>query len=173
MHTRDLTRALVLAVLALLPMEPAGAQAPVAGPPGPGGGPRAALLPPVNPATSPLLRGFRWREIGPLTMGGRVDDLAVVESDPRTFYVGFATGGLWKTVNAGTTFWPVFDTLRHRVDRGRGGLTVRPRTSSGSAPERGTTGRARRSATASTGRRTRVRRSPTSACGRRRASTAW
>jgi photosystem II stability/assembly factor-like uncharacterized protein len=43
-------------------------------------------------------------------MGGRVDDIAVVENDPRVFYVGFATGGLWKTVNAGTTFHPVFDT---------------------------------------------------------------
>ena len=43
-------------------------------------------------------------------MGGRVDEISVVESDPRIFYVGYATGGLWKTVNAGTTFEPVFDT---------------------------------------------------------------
>ncbi len=30
--------------------------------------------------------------------------------DPHTFFVGFATGGLWKTTNNGTTFKPVFDT---------------------------------------------------------------
>lgn len=50
-----------------------------------------------------------WRNIGPTIMGGRVSDLAVVESDPSTFYVGTATGGVWKTVNHGTTFEPVFD----------------------------------------------------------------
>lgn len=89
---------------------PALAQGPVEGPPGPAGGPRAALGPPVNPTADPLLRGFRWRSIGPITMGGRADEVAVVERDPRVFYIGYATGGLWKTVNAGTTFRPVFDT---------------------------------------------------------------
>jgi photosystem II stability/assembly factor-like uncharacterized protein len=38
-----------------------------------------------------------------------VDDIAVVESDSKTYYVGFATGGLWKTTNRGTTFESVFD----------------------------------------------------------------
>jgi len=42
-------------------------------------------------------------------MGGRIDDVAVVESNPSTFYVGFATGGIWKTTNNGTTFTPIFD----------------------------------------------------------------
>ncbi len=52
---------------------------------------------------------LEWREIGPTIMGGRVADLAVVESDPAVFYVGTATGGLWKTVNHGTSFESVFD----------------------------------------------------------------
>ncbi len=52
---------------------------------------------------------LEWRNIGPTIMGGRVSDLAVVETDPSTFYVGTATGGVWKTVNHGTTFEPVFD----------------------------------------------------------------
>ena len=55
-------------------------------------------------ATSAL----RFRTIGPTIMGGRVAELAVVESDPSTFYVGVATGGLWKTENAGITFEHVF-----------------------------------------------------------------
>ncbi|MBI2073105.1 MAG: hypothetical protein HYT81_08760 [Gemmatimonadetes bacterium] len=77
------------------------------------GGPgqqQAPAAPAINQATDPLLRPFRWRSIGPVGQGGRVDDFAAVESDPSTFYVGFATGGVWKTTNHGTTFDPVFDT---------------------------------------------------------------
>ena len=64
----------------------------------------------INAAGHPLLQGFRWRSIGPTGQGGRVDDLAVHPEDPRTFYVGFATGGLWKTTNNGTTFESIFDS---------------------------------------------------------------
>jgi photosystem II stability/assembly factor-like uncharacterized protein len=63
----------------------------------------------VNATADPLLRSFRWRTIGPVAQGGRVDDVAVVERDPRIFYVAFATGGVWKTENAGTTFEPIFE----------------------------------------------------------------
>ena len=55
------------------------------------------------------LKALAFRNIGPATMGGRVDDVAVVESNPQTFYVATASGGIWKTVNSGTTFAPVFD----------------------------------------------------------------
>jgi hypothetical protein len=64
----------------------------------------------INVAADPLLRGFRWRSIGPVGQGGRVDDIAVDERNPSTYYVGFATGGIWKTINNGVTFTPVFDT---------------------------------------------------------------
>jgi photosystem II stability/assembly factor-like uncharacterized protein len=57
-----------------------------------------------------MLKGFRWRSIGPVGQGGRIDDIAVVENEPRTWYVGYATGGVWKTTNAGITFEPVFET---------------------------------------------------------------
>jgi photosystem II stability/assembly factor-like uncharacterized protein len=56
-----------------------------------------------------MLRRLVWRGIGPASMGGRLDDIAVVESNPYIFYVGFATGGVWKTINNGTTFQPIFD----------------------------------------------------------------
>jgi photosystem II stability/assembly factor-like uncharacterized protein len=52
---------------------------------------------------------MEFREIGPANMGGRVADLAVVESDPRIFYVGLGAGGVWKTENDGMTWDPVFD----------------------------------------------------------------
>ena len=70
-------------------------------------------------ATSAL----RFREIGPTIMGGRVADLAVVESDPSTFYVGVATGGVWKTENAGITFEHVF---RDEATASVGDVTVAP-----------------------------------------------
>ncbi|HUF67970.1 MAG TPA: hypothetical protein VMM79_04900 [Longimicrobiales bacterium] len=66
--------------------------------------------PPVNRATDPLLRGFQWRAIGPIGQGGRIDDIEVVEGNTSTYYIGFATGGLWKTTNNGTTFESIFDS---------------------------------------------------------------
>jgi photosystem II stability/assembly factor-like uncharacterized protein len=55
------------------------------------------------------LKALKFREIGPANMGGRIDDVAVVESNPSTFYIGLASGGVWKTVNGGTTLTPIFD----------------------------------------------------------------
>ena len=74
---------------------------------GPGGQPPPA--PPVNASSDPLLRGFTFRSIGPATMGGRVDDIEGVIDDPLTVWVGFATGGLWKTANGGRTWTSMFD----------------------------------------------------------------
>ena len=64
---------------------------------------------PVNESDDPLLKRFTWRSIGPAVMGGRIDDIAVDESNPSVIYVGYATGGIWKTVNNGTTWTPIFD----------------------------------------------------------------
>jgi hypothetical protein len=55
------------------------------------------------------LKNLHFRAIGPAVMGGRVDDIAAVESDPRIFYVGAAAGGLLKTVNGGMTWTSMFD----------------------------------------------------------------
>ncbi len=76
----------------------------------PFGQPSQPAVPPINQSDDPLLKTFVWRSIGPASMGGRIDDIVGVESSPSTFYVGFATGGVWKTVNNGTTFTPIFDT---------------------------------------------------------------
>ena len=93
------------------------AQAPQGQAQAPAGQPRVAQAPqpapplpaPINVSDDPLLKPFRFRSIGPASMGGRIDDIAVVESDPSVMYVGFATGGLWKTINNGTTWTPIFD----------------------------------------------------------------
>ncbi|MBI2834268.1 MAG: hypothetical protein HYX76_07560 [Acidobacteria bacterium] len=56
-----------------------------------------------------LLNKLAWRNIGPAIMGGRIDDIVAVESDPRIIYVAAASGGLWKTTNNGVTWTPIFD----------------------------------------------------------------
>src|SRR5688572_20912514 len=56
-----------------------------------------------------LFSGLELRGIGPAIFSGRVVDLAVDPRDTRTWYVAVASGGIWKTTNAGTTFTPVFD----------------------------------------------------------------
>lgn len=55
------------------------------------------------------LKPLAWRSIGPANMAGRVATIALAPGNPKTYFVGFATGGLWKTTNNGTTFEPVFD----------------------------------------------------------------
>jgi photosystem II stability/assembly factor-like uncharacterized protein len=56
-----------------------------------------------------VFSGLELRGIGPALTSGRVGDLAVDPRDPRTWYVAVASGNLWKTTNAGTTFTPIFD----------------------------------------------------------------
>ena len=63
----------------------------------------------AQPAHEAALKNMKFREIGPAIMGGRVDDFAVVESDPRIIYVGSAAGGVFKTINGGASWDPIFD----------------------------------------------------------------
>jgi photosystem II stability/assembly factor-like uncharacterized protein len=53
---------------------------------------------------------LHWREIGPAAMSGRISDLAVYENNSNIWYVATAHGGVWKTVNNGTTFEAQFQT---------------------------------------------------------------
>ncbi len=55
------------------------------------------------------LDALRPRNIGPAIMSGRIVDLAVAETDPVTFYVASATGGVFKTTDNGITLVPVFE----------------------------------------------------------------
>src|SRR5664279_646701 len=63
----------------------------------------------IAPAGGPFDR-LHFRSIGPAVTSGRIDDIAVLERDPRIFYIAAATGGLWKTTNNGITLVPVFDS---------------------------------------------------------------
>jgi photosystem II stability/assembly factor-like uncharacterized protein len=55
------------------------------------------------------LSGLRLRNIGPAFMSGRIGDIAKNPTDRSTWYVGVASGNVWKTTNNGTTWTPIFD----------------------------------------------------------------
>jgi len=76
-----------------------------------GRGGQAPATPPPNASTDPLLRGFQFRSIGPAVMMGRVDDIQGSEKDPMIIYVGFATGGLWKSTDGGEHWHSQFDNM--------------------------------------------------------------
>lgn len=56
-----------------------------------------------------LVKNIDFTNIGPTIMSGRVADVDVNPNNTAEFYVGYASGGLWHTVNNGTTFTPILD----------------------------------------------------------------
>src|SRR5437870_13804202 len=70
----------------------------------------------VNMAPSDdLIAGLRWRNIGPFH-GGRVSAVTGAIGQPGVFYLGAPAGGIWKTTNAGVSWFPIFDPFTN-VDR--------------------------------------------------------
>ncbi|MBU0640882.1 MAG: glycosyl hydrolase [Planctomycetes bacterium] len=62
-----------------------------------------------GPMSAGTFAGLKLRSIGPALMSGRVADFAVDPQNRRHYFVAVASGGVWKTTNAGTTWKPVFD----------------------------------------------------------------
>ncbi len=62
-----------------------------------------------GPLSSATFDAFKLRNIGPAFMSGRIADIAIVQDDPATWYVGVGSGGVWKTENAGTTWTSLFE----------------------------------------------------------------
>ena len=56
-----------------------------------------------------LIQDLTWRSIGPANMSGRISDIEAVENDFATVFVASASGGVFKSTNAGTTWTPIFD----------------------------------------------------------------
>jgi photosystem II stability/assembly factor-like uncharacterized protein len=54
-------------------------------------------------------QNLRFRSIGPAVMGGRIHDIEALPRNPAVVYVASASGGLWKSINKGTTWTPIFD----------------------------------------------------------------
>ncbi len=63
----------------------------------------------AQPLDMELLKGMKARSIGPGGMSGRVTAIDVESRNDAVFYIGTASGGLWKTSNGGVNFKPVFD----------------------------------------------------------------
>ena len=63
----------------------------------------------AQPSTADLAQAFPWRNIGPANMMGRISAVDGYHADYRVLLVGAASGGVWKTTNAGTTWTPIFD----------------------------------------------------------------
>ena len=59
--------------------------------------------------TPDLFKALKPRNIGPASMSGRITTIDAVISQPDTWYVGAASGGVWKTTNAGATWTSIFD----------------------------------------------------------------
>ena len=55
-----------------------------------------------------LFKGLEWRSVGPVVQGGRLIDIEGVPGEPYSFYVAYASGGIWKTTNNGISFEPLF-----------------------------------------------------------------
>lgn len=56
-----------------------------------------------------LIKDMQWRNIGPANMGGRISDVEALDDDFTHVLVASASGGVWKSINAGTTWEPIFD----------------------------------------------------------------
>lgn len=64
---------------------------------------------PRDPMSTPTFNGLRFRSLGPAFTSGRVIGFAVDPNNSAHYFVAAASGGVWKTVNNGTTWTPVFD----------------------------------------------------------------
>ncbi len=68
-----------------------------------------AQTPSLGPMTASDFNQFTWRYLGPTTFSGRITGFAVPQGQSQTYYVLTASGGLWKTVNGGISFEPIFE----------------------------------------------------------------
>lgn len=62
------------------------------------------------PLESISISGLKWRNVGPALTSGRISDFAFNPNNPFEYYVATSSGGVWKTVNSGVTYEPIFDS---------------------------------------------------------------
>src|ERR1700730_6883504 len=77
----------------------------------------ASPSPSASPSSSPaatgtidekLFKGMQWRQVGPFR-GGRALTIEGVVGEPDTYYFDGVAGGIWKTVDGGASWTPLFD----------------------------------------------------------------
>ena len=62
-----------------------------------------------SPLNSGTFSGFKARNVGPAMKSGRIADIAIHPENNNVWYVAVGSGGVWKTLNSGTTWTPIFD----------------------------------------------------------------
>ena len=72
---------------------------------------------------SATFSGIKFRNIGPGFMSGRIADIAIHPDNESIIYVAVASGGVWKTINSGTTWDPIFD---NEESYSTGSVTIDP-----------------------------------------------
>ncbi|MDB9836315.1 glycosyl hydrolase [Flavobacteriaceae bacterium] len=77
----------------------------------------------VEKAEEISLEAFKFRNIGPAFLSGRIADIAVHPDNDNVWYVAVGSGGVWKTENSGTTWSPIFDD---QVSYSTGCITIDP-----------------------------------------------
>ena len=92
-----MNRAVYLSILISIPLIVGAAQVPAAD------GDASSLW------SDETFKGLELRSIGPALMAGRIADIAIHPDDENLWYVAVGSGGVWKTINAGVTWTPVFD----------------------------------------------------------------
>lgn len=70
-----------------------------------------------------VVKGLKFRSIGPAFTSGRIADIAIHPNDENTWYVAVGSGGIWKTTNAATTWTPIFDD---QISYSIGCITIDP-----------------------------------------------
>jgi photosystem II stability/assembly factor-like uncharacterized protein len=63
----------------------------------------------TDPISESIFNGLELRNIGPAFTSGRIADIAIHPEDESIWYAAVGSGGVWKTLNAGVTWSPVFD----------------------------------------------------------------
>ncbi len=84
---------------------------------------RGSTPPPPSLLADSTFEGLKLRNIGPAFMSGRIADIAIHPENENTWYVAVGSGGVWKTVNSGTTWTPIFDK---QVSYSIGCITIDP-----------------------------------------------
>ena len=72
---------------------------------------QATTVAPTGPIDPAFYHGLVWRNVGPLR-AGRIASVTGAIGQPGVFYAGLPEGGIWKTTSAGTTWFPVFDSIK-------------------------------------------------------------
>ncbi len=68
--------------------------------------------PEIDSTSAAIYAGLKFRSLGPAFMSGRIADVAIHPQNDNIWYVAVGSGGVWKTINSGTTWTPVFETQK-------------------------------------------------------------